>query len=225
MENNKVNVKIYGQEYTISGDLPKEDIISHAARVDANMYEIADAAKSAGASPQNIAILAAINIASEQAMSAKEMDELKSMNIQLEKDAQHYVQLWDETKKSFSEYKEETQAIVAQKDALMQELRDKDAEIDRLKDAAEESKAQIQSGMEDVIKEVPPTALAMGNIDPVSVFKDGMPFQMRQTVMNLLDRMRPYPNFVLSSGCDTPPHTSMSNIDAFFEALHQFNEQ
>jgi uroporphyrinogen decarboxylase len=79
--------------------------------------------------------------------------------------------------------------------------------------------------MEDVIKEVPPTALAMGNIDPVSVFKDGMPFQMRQTVMDLLDRMRPYPNFVLSSGCDTPPHTSMSNIDAFFEALHQFNEQ
>ena len=79
--------------------------------------------------------------------------------------------------------------------------------------------------MEDVIKDVPPTALAMGNIDPVSVFKDGMPFQMRQTVMNLLDRMRPYPNFVLSSGCDTPPHTSMSNIDAFFEALHQFNEQ
>ena len=79
--------------------------------------------------------------------------------------------------------------------------------------------------MEDVIKEVPPTALAMGNIDPVSVFKDGMPFQMRQTVMNLLDRMRPYPNFVLSSGCDTPPHTSMSNIDAFFEALHQFNQQ
>lgn len=79
--------------------------------------------------------------------------------------------------------------------------------------------------MEDVIKDVPPTALAMGNIDPVSVFKDGMPFQMRQTVMDLLDRMRPYPNFVLSSGCDTPPHTSMSNIDAFFEALHQFNEQ
>ena len=100
MENNKVNVKIYGQEYTISGDLPKEDIIRHAARVDAKMYEIADAARSAGASPQNIAILAAVNIASEQAMSASEMAELKSMNIQLEKDAQHYVSLWDETKKS-----------------------------------------------------------------------------------------------------------------------------
>ena len=30
MENNKVNVKIYGQDYTISGDLPKDEIISHA---------------------------------------------------------------------------------------------------------------------------------------------------------------------------------------------------
>lgn len=79
--------------------------------------------------------------------------------------------------------------------------------------------------MEEVIREVPPTALAMGNIDPVSVFKDGMPFQMRQAVTDLLEKMRAYPNFVLSSGCDTPPHTPMANVDAFFEALHTFNVQ
>jgi uroporphyrinogen decarboxylase len=71
--------------------------------------------------------------------------------------------------------------------------------------------------MEEVIKEVPPTALAMGNIDPVSLFKDGTPEQMRHAVHELLDKMRPYPNFVLSSGCDTPPHTPMANIEAFFE--------
>jgi len=79
--------------------------------------------------------------------------------------------------------------------------------------------------MEDVIREVPPTALAMGNLDPVSLFKDGMPFKMRQAVSDLLEKMRPYPNFVLSSGCDTPPHTPKANIDAFFEALEQFNQQ
>ncbi len=79
--------------------------------------------------------------------------------------------------------------------------------------------------MEQVIKEVPPTALAMGNIDPVSVFKDGMPFRMRQTVTDLLEKMRPYPNFVLSSGCDIPPHTPKANIDAFFDALDQYNQQ
>lgn len=79
--------------------------------------------------------------------------------------------------------------------------------------------------MEEVIGEVPPTALAMGNIDPVSVFKDGMPFKMRQAVSELLEKMRPYPNFVLSSGCDTPPHTPLANIDAFFEALDAFNRE
>ena len=79
--------------------------------------------------------------------------------------------------------------------------------------------------MEEVIREVPPTALAMGNIDPVSVFKDGTPEQMRQTVTDLLEKMHPYPNFVLSSGCDTPPHTPIENIDAFFEALDAYNRR
>ncbi len=77
--------------------------------------------------------------------------------------------------------------------------------------------------MEEVARDVPPTALVMGNIDPVSVFKDGTPQQVRQTVADLLDKMRDYPNFVLSSGCDTPPHTPLANIDAFFETLEEFN--
>jgi len=79
--------------------------------------------------------------------------------------------------------------------------------------------------MEEVIRDVPPTALAMGNIDPVSAFKDGMPSQMRETVLDLLQKMQRYPNFVLSSGCDTPPHTPQHNIDAFFEALAAWNKQ
>ena len=77
--------------------------------------------------------------------------------------------------------------------------------------------------MEEVIQDVPPTALAMGNLDPVSLFKDGTPDQMREATLDLLNRMRPYPNFVLSSGCDTPPHTPIENINAFFEALNDWN--
>ena len=78
--------------------------------------------------------------------------------------------------------------------------------------------------MEEVIRDVPPTALAMGNIDPVSVFKDGTPDEMRHAVADLLEKMKAYPNFVLSSGCDTPPHTPMANVDAFFEALAAYNQ-
>ncbi len=96
------------------------------------------------------------------------------------------------------------------------------------------TKAMVQTGaaayhfgnkcrMEEVARDVPPTALIMGNIDPVSLFKDGTPQLMRQSVLDLLQRMRPYPNFVLSSGCDTPPHTPMENVEAFFDALDQYN--
>ncbi len=77
--------------------------------------------------------------------------------------------------------------------------------------------------MAEVIRDVPPTALAMGNLDPVSVFKDATPAEMREAALDLLEKMRDYPNFVLSSGCDTPPHTPMENIDAFFKALDDFN--
>ena len=77
--------------------------------------------------------------------------------------------------------------------------------------------------MEEVIRDVPPTALAMGNIAPVSIFKDGTPEEMRLAVWHLLGKCKDYPNFVLSSGCDTPPHTPMANIDAFFSALAKYN--
>ena len=79
--------------------------------------------------------------------------------------------------------------------------------------------------MEEVIKEVPKDALAMGNLDPVSIFKDGTPAQMREATLDLLEKMREYPHFVLSSGCDTPPHTPIENVNAFFEALNEWNKE
>lgn len=79
--------------------------------------------------------------------------------------------------------------------------------------------------MEEVLRDVPPTALAMGNLDPVALFKDGTPQQMKAAVTDLLDKVSNYPNFVLSTGCDTPPHTPAANIAAFFEALDEWNLQ
>ncbi len=154
MENNKVKVKIYGQEYTLSGDVPKEEIIQVAAHVDMKMQEIAEAAKAAGGVPANIAILSAVNIASEYFKLLEDMEELKRMNIQLEKDAQHYVQLWDEAKKNYTDYKEETQQVVQQKEELMEGIRQRDEEISQLKDSVESAKQQAQTGMEEVVAEI-----------------------------------------------------------------------
>lgn len=154
MESNKVKVKIYGQEYVIAGEKTKEEIIQVAAHVDMKMQEVTEAAKAAGVVPSNIAVLSAVNIASEYFQVLEEMEELKRMNIQLEKDAQHYVQLWDESKKNYMDYKEETQAIALQKDELLNQLRQKDADIQNLMQAAETAKTQAQSSMDEVVKEI-----------------------------------------------------------------------
>lgn len=77
--------------------------------------------------------------------------------------------------------------------------------------------------MVEAIKGVPASALAMGNLDPVQKFKDATPDEMYRYTTELLEATRDYPNFVLSSGCDTPPMTPLANIDAFFDALKNFS--
>lgn len=77
--------------------------------------------------------------------------------------------------------------------------------------------------MVEALREVPAEALAMGNLDPVSIFKSSTPEEVKKATLNLLEATKVYPNFVLSSGCDTPPHTPFKNIDAFFAALEEFN--
>ena len=84
----------------------------------------------------------------------EEIEELKRMNIQLEKDAQHYVQLWDESKKNYMDYKEETQAIVLQKDELLNQIKQKEAENQQLREMVENAKVQAQNSMDEVVKEV-----------------------------------------------------------------------
>lgn len=77
--------------------------------------------------------------------------------------------------------------------------------------------------MKEAIAEVPSDALAMGNLDPVGVFKRGTPESIRRDTLQLLADMSAHPNFVLSSGCDTPPDVPLENIEAFFKALDEYN--
>jgi uroporphyrinogen decarboxylase len=75
--------------------------------------------------------------------------------------------------------------------------------------------------MVQALNELPPTALAMGNLDPVGVFKSASPEEVKRQTLELLQRTAKYPNFVLSSGCDVPPHTPQANIEAFYAALEE----
>jgi uroporphyrinogen decarboxylase len=72
--------------------------------------------------------------------------------------------------------------------------------------------------MKKIMDKMPADCLVMGNIDPVTQFSHGTPESIAAATAELMNEMKGYKNFVLSSGCDIPPMTPMANIDAFFQS-------
>jgi len=77
--------------------------------------------------------------------------------------------------------------------------------------------------MVTALQQCPSDVLVMGNLDPVSIFKSASPQEMKFSTEKLLIDTNDFPNFVLSSGCDIPPHIPQDNIKAFYEALTEYN--
>ena len=163
---NNVTVTIYGKEFTIAGEEPREEIIKLAAHVDDKMQEIADSC--AVGAMSSIAVLAAVNICDEYFDLKAKMDSLEKMNSKLEDDNQKYIQLWEEAKKSFSDQKEqgqrdisnlreetrkEVEEIRAQKDQLLGRLNGKDKELEELIRRQQDMKAEIEKGSKEAVAE------------------------------------------------------------------------
>lgn len=79
--------------------------------------------------------------------------------------------------------------------------------------------------MTDVLRQCPANALVMGNINPVGVLKMMSPEAVEKEVTNLLNQTASFPNYVLSTGCDVPPHVPEENIKAYYKALEKFNDR
>ena len=105
MEDRRACVRIYGQDYTISGERDEKTIREIAAYVDEKMREISK--YFTGGAPGSLAVLAAVNIADEYFDAKSEIAALEAKAHQTEKDSEHYMKMWDEAKKSFMQYKEE----------------------------------------------------------------------------------------------------------------------
>lgn len=139
MESNKVTVKIFGQEYTIMGAKSREHIIRVADYVDVKMNEVSQALSAGPLS--SVAVLSAVNIADDYFTQLERYEQLEASSQKAAKDAEHYVQLWDEAKKSHLIQKEEMKEI----DSKLEEQRGKyQEEINRLKAALEEKEQEIQ---------------------------------------------------------------------------------
>ncbi len=64
--------------------------------------------------------------------------------------------------------------------------------------------------------------IIMGNINPTGVLLNGSPGDVEAEVNDLLERMAPYPNFLLSTGCDLPQETPVENVQAFMRAGRRY---
>lgn len=78
--------------------------------------------------------------------------------------------------------------------------------------------------MVETLKYCPNDKLILGNVDPVGVMKQMTSGEVKMYVGELLRKTGAFTNFVLSTGCDLPPHVPSANISAFFEALDEFNQ-
>lgn len=137
-EKNTVAVRIFGQEYSISGTMPREHIIRVADFVNGKMNEVSSVLPEGSLS--SIAVLAAVNIGDEIFKKEDEIIQLRLKNHELEKDAQHYVQLWDEAKGTFAQYKEDMAGSIEQRDDIRKDFQEKERELAVL--AAERDEAE-----------------------------------------------------------------------------------
>lgn len=78
--------------------------------------------------------------------------------------------------------------------------------------------------MRKIMPQIPWGRIAMGNVNPASVLKNGSVNDVREKSKELLIETAPYKNYVFSSGCDVPPGTPHENIQAFFDTLDEFNK-
>ena len=130
MENNKVKIRIYGQEYTIVGERSQDEIIKAAQYVDERMQFIGR--NSNLGSTTSLAVLSAVNIADEIFSIKEGLEQLRTLNAQLEADAKKYVDLWDDAKKNVIQYRNEIEDLrkKASDDSQLREIQRRYKELE-----------------------------------------------------------------------------------------------
>lgn len=150
----RVNVKIFGQDYLISGDKEKEEIEKVAEYVDNKMHLIARVTDKRGTG--TIAVLTAVNITDEYFDAMDEIERLKAANQQIEKDAQRYLKMLDDTKESHMQSKENLDKLREQskeEETKYRELEKKCSEYENSIFDLQMENIQLKSEIEKLTKE------------------------------------------------------------------------
>ena len=149
-DSSRVTVKIYDQEYTIAGNSSGEQIVVVANHVDTLMHELAAGLPALPVS--SLAVLTAVNIADDYFAEKDRAAELESVITDLKKDANHYIQMWEDAKQSFKQYKEDAQNSIEQLQELQRIYNMKNVELSKANSALEEMKGRYESVRSDLLQ-------------------------------------------------------------------------
>lgn len=75
-----------------------------------------------------------------------------------------------------------------------------------------------------MLEKMPGHLPVMGNLDPAAQLRNGTPESVCEATRHLMASCTKYSNFIPSSGCDVPPMTPWSNLQAFFDTVTQYYE-
>jgi len=76
--------------------------------------------------------------------------------------------------------------------------------------------------MSQAITQVGSEVILAGNLDPTAVFHSGTIAEVETQTSALMGLTSPYKNFIISSGCDIPPHTPVENLDTFYSVVREY---
>jgi uroporphyrinogen decarboxylase len=77
--------------------------------------------------------------------------------------------------------------------------------------------------LSEVAQRVPDDVAIMGNVSATVVMTYGKPDDVRREVIELLNEMKPYANFILSTGCDLPQKAPLTNISVFMKTARTYD--
>lgn len=126
---NTVTVRIYGQEYNISGEQSREQIMRIADYVDGKMQKIAE---SFNESTSSAAVLTAVNIAAEHFEREAEIEELREKEASFKSEVERYSLLWEEAKESLAQYKEQMAGSRRQQEENIRTFEEKNERMEYL---------------------------------------------------------------------------------------------
>ena len=125
---NTITVLVHGQEYSLSGDMPRDYVLKLAAKVDEKMRDLDDGSNSQPLSA--LAVLSGMLIADEYYTLAAGQESLKEQNQKLAENAQSYERMWEELKENYAAYKEEVAGMSSSRETMQRYIAEKDQQIE-----------------------------------------------------------------------------------------------